>query len=88
MHYFICASAVVVLSHLECTADPIWMSEVDCDCVDRLEDCHFLGWGRHSCTHREDVGVICKPSKYIYVLISQYVVDSVYLEHCDLVIGY
>lgn len=38
----------------------IWMSEVMCEGGEpRIEECTFAGWGTHSCTHTQDVGVQC-----------------------------
>lgn len=38
----------------------IWLSEVMCEGGEpRIEECASAGWGTHSCTHKEDVGVRC-----------------------------
>ena len=40
----------------------IWMDDLTCDGTEeRLEDCPFRGWGRHTCSrfHSEDAGLVC-----------------------------
>ena len=44
---------------------PIWLDNVDCRPGDEiLEDCNHNSWGNTSCSHREDVGVVCRPSEW------------------------
>lgn len=43
---------------------PILMDNVQCrGTEDVLDQCDFNGWRSHSCTHREDAGVICEDRK-------------------------
>ena len=40
------------------------MDDVQCQPGDEvLEDCDHNSWGNTSCSHREDVGVVCRPSE-------------------------
>ena len=40
---------------------PIWLSDVRCTGNEAsLSICSHRGWGRHSCGHTQDAGVICK----------------------------
>ncbi|XP_013410140.1 macrophage receptor MARCO-like [Lingula anatina] len=39
----------------------IWLDDVVCDGTESsLTQCRHLGWGVHSCTHAQDVGLICQ----------------------------
>ena len=45
-------------------AGPIWLDNVECQPGDEvLEDCDHNSWGNTSCSHYEDVGVVCRPSE-------------------------
>ncbi|CAE7246594.1 lgals3bpa [Symbiodinium natans] len=40
---------------------PVWLDRVACTGSESLLwDCNFTGWGSHSCSHEEDVGVDCQ----------------------------
>ncbi|XP_043092106.1 deleted in malignant brain tumors 1 protein-like isoform X2 [Puntigrus tetrazona] len=40
---------------------PVWISDLQCSNTDsRLRECESSGWGRVSCGHDKDAGVICK----------------------------
>ena len=40
---------------------PIWLDNVYCDSGDEMSiaECGHRGWGVHSCTHDNDVSVVC-----------------------------
>lgn len=39
---------------------PIWIDNLKCTGEEKeLHDCPFAGWGRHNCSHSEDVGLSC-----------------------------
>ncbi|KAL5011944.1 hypothetical protein ScPMuIL_010495 [Solemya velum] len=39
---------------------PIWLDEVSCTGTESsIEDCGYITWGEHDCSHREDAGVMC-----------------------------
>ena len=41
----------------------VWLNYLDCSAGDEvLEDCNHRGWGLSYCNHRDDVGVVCRPS--------------------------
>ena len=41
---------------------PIWLSDVSCNGNENsISECRHKGWGRHSCSHYRDAGVICGP---------------------------
>ena len=38
----------------------MWLDDVECKGdEDSLEECQHNPWGQHTCSHREDAGVIC-----------------------------
>ncbi|XP_013421067.1 deleted in malignant brain tumors 1 protein isoform X2 [Lingula anatina] len=41
--------------------DQIWLSNLNCNGSEiSIDECLHGGWGTHSCSHREDVGVLCR----------------------------
>ncbi len=48
-------------AHFGQGSGPVWISDLQCSDTDsRLRDCKSSGWGRGSCGHEKDAGVICK----------------------------
>ncbi|XP_059366439.1 deleted in malignant brain tumors 1 protein-like, partial [Carassius carassius] len=48
-------------AHFGSGSGPVWISDLQCSNTDsRLRDCKSSGWGRGSCGHEKDTGVICK----------------------------
>lgn len=46
------------------STSPIWMDNINCNGYESaLDFCYFPGWGRHSCGHYEDAGVVCEGGK-------------------------
>ena len=51
-------------NHYGARSGPIWLDNVHCYRYDlngatRIKDCPHNGWGRHSCSHSDDVSVSC-----------------------------
>ncbi|XP_051546810.1 deleted in malignant brain tumors 1 protein-like [Myxocyprinus asiaticus] len=41
---------------------PVWLSDLQCySSVSTLSNCQSSGWGRNSCGHEKDAGVVCQP---------------------------
>ena len=63
----LCTKTILYNIIILCTADftgPIWLDDVDCRPGDEvLDDCNRSPWGNTSCSHREDVGVVCRPGE-------------------------
>ena len=65
------------------------MDNVVCQPGDEvLEECDHNSWGNTSCSHREDVGVVCRPSEYtvmvaISLATSSYCNDHLYITCLD-----
>ena len=61
------SSFKVIHNYIICLlTGPIWLDNIGCSTGDEiLEDCSRLNWGSYSryCSHSDDVGVICRPSK-------------------------
>ena len=48
---------------------PIWLDNLNCPAsAEIIEDCSHPGFGVHNCRHRDDVGVICNPGDYNYIV--------------------
>nr|XP_056720374.1 scavenger receptor cysteine-rich domain-containing group B protein-like [Euleptes europaea] len=40
--------------------DPVWLDALECKGTESaLKDCHLKGWGKQTCDHEEDAGVVC-----------------------------
>ncbi|XP_047574269.1 neurotrypsin isoform X2 [Lutra lutra] len=49
-------------NHFEESTGPIWLDDVSClGKESSLVQCSRRQWGRHDCSHREDVGITCYP---------------------------
>ena len=47
-------------AHYGAGSGPVWMDDVACSAKDSfLYNCNHSGWGRSSCSHSRDAGVIC-----------------------------
>ncbi|XP_046513022.1 neurotrypsin isoform X2 [Equus quagga] len=50
-------------NHFEGSPGPIWLDDVSCSGKETsFLECSRRPWGRHDCSHREDVGIACHPS--------------------------
>lgn len=50
-------------NHFEESRGPIWLDDVSCSGKETsFLQCPRPPWGRHDCSHREDVGLTCYPS--------------------------
>ncbi|XP_051021519.1 neurotrypsin [Acomys russatus] len=50
------------VNHFEGSNRPIWLDDVSCSGKEvSFIQCSRRQWGRHDCSHREDVGLICYP---------------------------
>ena len=44
---------------------PIWLDEVEClGNETSIMNCHFKGWGKSNCDHREDASVNCSAGRF------------------------
>uniref|UniRef100_A0A452ST59 Neurotrypsin n=1 Tax=Ursus americanus TaxID=9643 RepID=A0A452ST59_URSAM len=49
-------------NHFEESTGPIWLDDVSCSGKESsFVQCSWRQWGRHDCSHREDVGITCYP---------------------------
>ncbi|XP_061088844.1 deleted in malignant brain tumors 1 protein-like isoform X1 [Conger conger] len=63
-----CGDAVDALGegHFGPGSGRIWMDDVICSGSESiLKQCESRGWGKHSCNHREDAGVICSAHRKV-----------------------
>lgn len=50
------------VNHFEGSNGPIWLDDVNCSGKEAsFIQCSRRQWGRHDCSHREDVGLTCYP---------------------------
>ncbi|ERE87010.1 neurotrypsin isoform X2 [Cricetulus griseus] len=50
------------VSHFEGSNGPIWLDDISCSGKESsFIQCSRRQWGRHDCSHREDVGLTCYP---------------------------
>ena len=47
--YYGAGSGLIWMDHVACTGEEV-----------SLSDCAHRGWGIHGCTHKQDIGIICK----------------------------
>ncbi|XP_051976523.1 deleted in malignant brain tumors 1 protein-like isoform X2 [Xyrauchen texanus] len=40
---------------------PVWLNGLDCDTDSSVRNCKSSGWGKQTCGHEKDAGVICEP---------------------------